>query len=265
MPAGFRSPAKIARRLRMAPLASRAVENWSSFVYHYALGLTPEEPYRFRGGARLRISRGTDHVPLIEVFLRKDYGEIPDGAVIVDLGASIGAFTIYAATSARNVRVFAYEPMPEFFEVLQKNVTLNGLEGCVTCFNLAVAADRSERDLFVSGPDFFFPTLVRPHAADVGSTRVACTDLPAILESNALARVDLLKMDIEGTEYDVLYGTADGSLSRVRELRMEYHNLDADRRNVNHLKQFLTARRWVVTRDQPNTPVNGTLWATQHD
>jgi FkbM family methyltransferase len=249
----------------MAPLASRAVENWSSFMYHYALGLTPEEPYRFRGGARLRISRGTDHVPLIEVFLRKDYGDIPDSSVIVDLGASIGAFAIYSATSARDVRVFAYEPLPDFFQMLEKNVTLNGLGGRITCFNLAVAADRAERELFVSGPDLFFPTLVRPHGPDARSTRVACIDLPAILDANGLTRVDLLKMDIEGAEYDVLYGAPDGALNRVRELRMEYHNLDTERRNVRHLKQFLTARRWVVTREQANTPTNGTLWARQHD
>ena len=235
-------------------------------MFHYALGLTPDAPYRFRNGARLRISRGTDHVPLIEVFLRKDYGDVADAAVVVDLGASIGAFSIYAATSARNVCVYAYEPMPDFFHVLQRNVGLNRLESSVTCFNVAVAADRSTRDLFVGGPGLFFPTLVRPsHGFPVTSTKVDCTDLATVLDSNGLAHVNLLKMDIEGSEYDVLYGARPGVLDRVREIRMEYHNLDAERSNVEHLKQFLIAQRYAITREHATTSTNGTLWAKKHD
>src|SRR5215831_13569007 len=125
MASGFRSPSRIARRLMLTPLVSRAVENWPSFMYHYALGSVPTAPYRFRRGPRLRIGRGVDHVPIIETFLRRDYGEIPRGSTIVDLGANIGTFAIYAATSATNVLVHAYEPAAEFFRLLQANVGLN--------------------------------------------------------------------------------------------------------------------------------------------
>ena len=98
MSTGFRSPAKIARRLRILPLALKHVRNWAAFVFHYALGLIPRRPYRFRNGASVRIERALDHVPLIEIFLRQDYGRVTDGGVILDLGANIGAFSIYAAT-----------------------------------------------------------------------------------------------------------------------------------------------------------------------
>ena len=42
-------------------------------------------------------------------------------------------------------------------------------------------------------------------------------------------RVDLLKLDIEGAEYDVLYGAAPETLARIREIRMEAHDLDGER------------------------------------
>ena len=204
MAESFRSPAKVARRLMLTPLVSRVVQNWSSFMYHYALGLTPGAPYRFRGGQRLRIGRATDHVPIIEIFLRKDYGEIPSDSVILDLGASIGTFSIYAATTARNVRVYAYEPLPEFFQLMEANVRLNGLEASVRCFNMAVAGDRADRQLLVEGAGLHFPTLVTsPQRTRTVSIEVRCTDVAMILEANGLSRVDILKMDVEGAEYDI--------------------------------------------------------------
>ena len=187
--------------MKLTPLVSRNLKSWPSFMYHYSLGSVPNVAYRFRNGARLRIGRGVDHVPIIEIFLRQDYGEIPDGAVVIDLGANIGVFSIYAATTASKVRLYAYEPMPDFFKLMQENVRLNGLDNTVKCFNLAVAADSADRELFVAGTDFFFPTLVPSKSEEAARrTEVHCTTLANILDANALAHVDLLKMDIEGAE-----------------------------------------------------------------
>lgn len=261
----FRSPSKIARRLKLTPLVSRTLENWPSFMYNYAFGLTPRNPYRFRSGARLRIGRGVDHVPIIEIFLRRDYGEVADGATVVDLGANIGAFSIYAATTARNCRLYAYEPMPDFFELMRLNVRLNGLEGVVECFNLAVAAEPESRELLAAGNGSCFPSLGASHRPRrPASTTVGCTTIAAIVGLNALAQVDLLKMDIEGAEYESLYGTSVSCFERIREIRMEYHQLDADRRNVDSLAKFLMTQGYRITRKQPTTSNGGNLWAEHH-
>jgi len=248
--------------MKLTLLVSRKLKSWPSFMYNYALGFVPRVAYRFRNGARLRIGRGVDHVPIIEIFLRQDYGAIPDGAVILDLGANIGVFSIYAATTARKVRLYAYEPMPDFFQLMQENVRLNGLDDAVKCFNLAVAADAADRELFVAGTDFFFPTLVPPKSEQAATrAQVHCTTLANILDANALAHVDLLKMDTEGAEYEIFYRTPPSYFDRIREIRMEYHNLDADQRNVQSLKQFLITQRYRITHEQANTPTNGNLWA----
>ncbi len=235
-------------------------------MYHYALGLTPSGPYRFRHGERLQIGRGVDHVPIIEIFLRKEYGDIEPASIIVDLGANIGTFAIYAAMNAPNVQVFAYEPMPEFFQLMQRNVSLNGLEGSIQCINSAVAGDSTERELIVAAPGLHFPTLVpRESATAKQSVRVPCTDLVSILDSHHLPRIDLLKMDVEGAEYDILYGLSADAFHRIRALRMEYHNLEGARRNVTDLKRFLSRQRYTITHEQITTPSHGTLWAQQHD
>ena len=58
------------------------------------------------------------------------------------------------------------------------------------------------------------------------TVEVQCTRRsPTSSSRNALERVDLLKMDCEGAEYEILYGTPDRYLERIREIRMEYHQL----------------------------------------
>jgi FkbM family methyltransferase len=264
MAASFRSPRKIIRRLRLTPLAAGKIKNWPSFMFHYALGLKPRSPYVFRNGARIQIGRAIDHVPIIEIFLKEDYGKMPDDAVMIDLGANIGVFSIYAATTARNATVYAYEPFLEYFKLAEANARLNGQDDAVTCFNFAVAGRVESRTLYVRGTDFFFPTLMgQASRQSAEKIRVSCTTLAEIVESNKLDRVDMLKMDCEGAEYEILYPTPPIYLKKVKQIRMEYHNLDDQERNVGHLEKFLIDAGFTITRRQANSATNGNLWAVR--
>jgi FkbM family methyltransferase len=262
MTENFRSPRKIARRLRCLPLAIRKIRNWPVFIFCYALGLRPKRAYLFRNGAQLMITRGVDHVPILEIFLNEDYGVIPDDSIVLDVGAHIGVFTIYATTTARNVVVYAYEPHPEFCTVIKENIRLNRQDETVHCFNAAVASETGTRDLYLGGGQFFFPTLVGATQGDnVEQMVVPCTTLREIMEVNHLEHIDLLKMDCEGAEYEILYSTPPSHLERIAEIRMEYHNLDSHERHVEGLKRFFTRSGFTVTHLKPISETNGTLWA----
>jgi FkbM family methyltransferase len=189
---------------------------------------------------------------------------MPDDAVMIDLGANIGVFSVYAATTARNATVYAYEPFFEYFKLAEANARLNGRDTAVTCFNTAVAGRVESRTLYVKGTDFFFPTLMGQADQESGETvRVACTTLAEIVDSNKLERVDMLKMDCEGAEYEILYPTPQNYLQKVRQIRMEYHNLDDRERNVGQLEKFLTGAGFTITRKQANSDTNGNLWAAR--
>ena len=58
--------------------------------------------------------------------------EVSASDVVVDIGAHIGTFTVGAAKRAMNGRVFAIEPVPENFDLLQENVRVNNRENVVT-------------------------------------------------------------------------------------------------------------------------------------
>jgi FkbM family methyltransferase len=256
----FRTPKKVLRRLRYLPVAMRTVRNWPRFMWNYALGFRHDGEYRFRNGGRLRIGRAIDHVPVLEIFFEKDYGVMPDGSVIIDLGANIGVFSVYASSSARGVTVYAYEPFPGYFATLQVNAALNADRGTVHCFNMAVAGAQGRRSLFTEGEALYFPTLVEPDGA-TGSLVVPCTTLARILDDHGLQRVDMLKLDCEGAEYEILYNTPGSYFDRIREIRMEYHNLPEPRANVQELRSFLAERGYDVWHMKENGPANGCLWA----
>jgi len=264
MSESFRSPSKVIKRFRYLPVIVRRVKNWAEFMRNYAWGIKPEVPYILRNGAQMKIGRAIDHVPIIEVFLLEDYGKIPDNATIIDLGANIGVFSIYAATQASNVKIYAYEPLKDFYELMLENVKANRKEENIKCFNLAVASDSLPRTLYVKGTAFFFPTFIaaQDDASQV-AIQVPCITLSEIFETNDLKKVDLLKMDCEGAEYEILYNAPNACFQLINEIRMEYHNLDGNGRNVEGLKKFLAERAFAITHIKANSATNGSLWAVK--
>ena len=254
----FRSPAKVARRLRVLPAAVRALSSWPRFVVNYAVGRVPARPYRFRTGARLKVTRGVEHLPVIEVFLRRDYGTVGDGWTVLDLGASVGVFALYATSAAAGVRVVAYEPSPAAFATLLENRALNAKAWEVV--NAAVGGDPGRRTLSVAVAGVHFPHLA-DGAQPEEAVEVACTTLAAALADHGLSVVDLLKADIEGAEYETFYRTHPETFARILRVRMEAHDLDDDTRNAAALGRFLEERGYRVTRLEPSGERIHNLWA----
>jgi FkbM family methyltransferase len=231
---------------------------------HYAWGRVPSGAYVMRNGAKIQIGRGVDHVPIIEIVFRGDYGAMPNDATIVDIGANIGVFSLHAALNGRNNRVFAYEPMQAFYDLMVANVAANGLSDRVRCYQYAVAAEARQRDIYTQRPGFFFPTLLAEAETDTaGAVTIACTTLEAILEENGLEAIDLLKMDCEGAEYEILYRASDACLSRIAEMRLEYHVLEGSDENPDSLAAFLADKGFRVTRRHAFSPTNGVIWLSR--
>ena len=61
----------------------------------------------------LRDKEGTLSGTIAVVFIRKQYGSIEGKSTIVEIGANVGTFAIYAASANPSVRLYSYEPMPE--------------------------------------------------------------------------------------------------------------------------------------------------------
>jgi FkbM family methyltransferase len=126
------------------------------------------------------------------------------GDTFVDLGANIGAYSLWVAKLVGPTgTVVAVEPEPRNCTVLRRNVELNGLLNVKT-FSVGVS-DRSEALTLLlnesnSGGHSF---VGQPYARGAG-VEVPCKPLADVLRDAKVARVDVMKVDIEGFEEKVL-------------------------------------------------------------
>jgi FkbM family methyltransferase len=147
----------------------------------------------------------------------------PDrGDVVLDLGACLGDTTLgFAAAVGESGRVFAFEPMPIFQEVVRSNVERN--PHLATRIELVERAVASTSDQLVrlvdAGPGSRL-------SAD-GTVEAITVSVDDFVRSNALKRVDFIKMDIEGAEQLALEGSAQSIANHQPKLAIcAYHETD---------------------------------------
>jgi FkbM family methyltransferase len=176
------------------------------------------------------------------------------GDVIVDIGAGRGedVFAFSRAVGAEG-RVFAIEPHPVSFRILEKFCELNGLSN-VTALKLA-CVDRPAR-LQIETMPVWESNYVRQGDATPASHAVEGVTFDSLTALYGIDRIDFLKMNIEGAERGALPGCRD-ALKRVRNVCVAAHDFRAARgegeafRTLAFVREFLTAAGFrLITRDR---------------
>ena len=146
--------------------------------------------------------------PTSEREIREKYFTVKPGDVVVDVGASFGNYTLDGCL--HGAKVYAFEPVPSRYEILARNVELNNLDNC-SLSNLGLWSKSGE----ISLEDY------APHADWRGKFKV--TTLDEFVESNGIRRIDFIKIDTEGAEFEILNGCVN-SMRRFRpKLLVEVH------------------------------------------
>lgn len=192
-----------------------------SIILHY-LGI---KKYRFssidlRNGARICLSGNADVTTVFVVYVKRDYGKMVDKPIVIDIGANIGVFSLYAAGCGA-AKIYAFEPNSKAYDVLLRNIAANGFEDVIIPFNVAVTGCDGET---VKIPSESSPyNYIRKEDSGDNCEEVSSITLATIMTKNGLDFVDLVKIDCEGAEYEIVPGMADWVFSRVGEIRMEFH------------------------------------------
>ncbi|MGA7402970.1 MAG: FkbM family methyltransferase [Candidatus Sulfotelmatobacter sp.] len=202
---------------------ARETSQWPEIASAY-LGFSAL-PYpsllRLRRGDCIRLQELTDVKTFWQIFLRRVYRVEASDRVILDIGANVGLFSLYAARQAPNARILAVEPFPATFERLLQVVSEHHLTERITCLNCAITGEGGTR-LMRSDPLPSQRRSLLPVGKSIGIPIQAKTLAELFLERD-LNRVDLLKMDIEGGEYEVLLSTSPEVLRTIGRIALEYH------------------------------------------
>jgi FkbM family methyltransferase len=237
---------KIVSHLVFLPRIISRVANWWDFCISYAgLVADRERIVRLRSGVKLKTYHRLHVSTVAVIFIKENYGSIDSPLVVIDIGANIGVFSVYAAAASRRTRVFAYEPVEDNYRLLSDNIALNGLETQVHAFKAAVAAKSGRRTIHLG--DTLSHSMVNLPSPASRSIDIDCLSLKDALAANSLDKVDILKLDCEGAEFEILYGAPDDCLGKIREIRMEYHNQNGAQDNIDALITFMQSKGRRVT------------------
>lgn len=142
---------------------------------------------------------------------------IKNGETVIDIGANIGYFTLlFARLVGKEGKVFAFEPDPTNFRLLEKNVKANGYTN-VVCFPTALTDYNGQHELFL-------------HDYNMGDHRLYDSGTAREKVAVTVARLDdvlpdvspsFVKIDIQGSEYLMVQG-AKNTLAHAKELLIEY-------------------------------------------
>lgn len=224
------------------------VANWLA-VSRAALRGDEVTHLRLRNGLEIDSAPGALLVPLYkEIVYKDDYrlraDPLPRGAVVIDIGANLGMFSLHVAADHGAAKVYAFEPFAESFALLQRNAERNHLTAIVPV-PLAIAGQAGTRELHMQGRHGVHSLFGSAGEA----VRIECITLADAFARFAIERCDFLKLDCEGAEYEILLATPSDVYARIQRIALEYHDWITDHHHDELVRRFTAEGFTVTTRD----------------
>lgn len=236
----------------------RILKNWPVRVLERFCLIRGDVTYRLRNGLSLTLQGGpqdSDALILWDIYVNQPYTREPlairGGDTVVEIGAHVGCFGTWAAKQGSGIRVFSFEADPGNFRYLDRNVKQNRLKGNIAT-HAAVGSKDGETTLYLHGRGHGGNSLYQEHARSAQAVTVPAITLDTIVKKHAIKRIDFLKLDCEGAEYDILGSVSPETLARVRQIAMEHHRVPG--RSVSEIEGKLRAAGFQ-TKIFPNEPI----------
>lgn len=152
-----------------------------------------------------------------EIFLSNEYDlDLGEPRIIIDAGAHIGLSSVYFASRYPDARIIAVEPEPSNFEILLKNAENHGQ---IKPVQAGLWSKRTSlRIQNVGAATWSFRVVEEPSGSGIPAVGI-----PEIMADFNIQQIDVLKIDIEGSEFEVLKNS-DSWISSVKTLIIELHD-----------------------------------------
>jgi natural product biosynthesis luciferase-like monooxygenase protein/FkbM family methyltransferase len=194
-----------------------------------------------------------------EVYLKHGIA-LEDGDVVFDVGANIGLFTLFARRKCPAAKIYSFEPLPPNFELLRANVTRHNANAQLFNYGISNSSTIANFTFYPEAAGLSGRTA--NSAGDKEDTKAIVTDwihnaalaneqdllpqsqldellneylrgetyncpvktLSEVIREYEVERIDLLKIDVEGSEFDVLSGIEDADWPRIKQIAIEVHS-----------------------------------------
>lgn len=206
---------------------------------------------------------------------------IEPGDIVFDVGANIGLFSLYAISKCPDCQVYSFEPIKPIFDVLKANteshrsqiqIFHSGIADCekqvefvfypsMSVFSGQFANEEMDtnllRDILInqyrsSVPDEkllnrFIDSFLDSRF-DSSSWNCSLNSISYFMKKARVDKIDLLKVDVEKSEFEVLRGISDEDWGRIKQLVMEVHNLPEE--EFCEIKDLLLSKGFTIIEEK---------------
>ena len=201
------------------------------------------------------------------------------GAVVVDVGGNIGIFSMFISLHYPGSEIYAFEPLPPTFEIMEANCKVYSIHSKIKAYNAGLSDKRQEvvfqhypQNTMLSGrygdleSDRDYVRKVLEKQVEVGEDNSNANidwlvdkamemeeyncqlmTLSEIIEENNIEQIDLLKIDAERSEIDVMNGIKEEHWSKIQQLVIEVHE---DGESLSLVKNMLTEKGFTYHVEQ---------------
>jgi FkbM family methyltransferase len=158
---------------------------------------------------------------VIEIFVKEMYrmSHSEEKRLVLDLGGHIGLFALYCNFHWPNASILSYEPAVDNYGQFLKTIDLNNKADSIKVSNKGIAKESGERFLALKARSCDH-SIYSNELEDKG-TRIEVLAFQELL--NTHGKIDYVKMDIEGAEYEILNNLSKDSLGLIDALNLEVH------------------------------------------
>ena len=222
-------------------------KNWIIFpLAYYNLIQSNFIVFKTRTNKIIKIRKhSTDLMALANVWIIEEYNkinfEINNNDIVIDVGAHIGLFSLYASQFCSKGTIYSFEPIKENYELLLANVQLNNLQQ-VHIFNLAVSKYNIPIKLYINDDD-------AGHSIFSQSSQNIMVDsisLQKIFDDNKIEHCNFLKLDCEGAEYEIIKNLPLAYFEKIDKMIIEYHMADSHPELLSELCEILSNHSFEI-------------------
>lgn len=178
--------------------------------------------FRFKN-AKFIFSSGYELSGYDEIFLKKSYEKISEFSVkhdyvVLDIGANIGIYSIYAALQSPSSKIYAFEPAIRAVERFKKNLKINNIHN-VEVINKAIWS--KDGKVFIEPNRYTVLTRVSENQIGIPTQAIS---LDSFVRHYKINKIDILKIDAEFAEDAIVEGAESIALSMTKRIVLEYHS-----------------------------------------
>lgn len=163
-----------------------------------------------------------------EIFYKEYYNpidfSIQENDIIFDVGANNGFFSFYASQKLTTGKIYTFEPIPGLTDKIKKTLTLNNIKN-IQLENIALGKDSNEKVPFYISKTHNGCHSLYERDGEVEKIFIKIISFQKYCTENNISKINLLKLDCEGAEYDILTEESIEFIKKtVHKISMEYHD-----------------------------------------